>query len=73
MGVCSVWIYSVGCTFTPFIGKFFFLIEEIKQPKTNITGWGDYMTEGLLFTCTYDFLSPVSLLFNTTDDHALIF
>ena len=21
-------------------------------------GWGDYMAEGLLLTCTYDFLSP---------------
>ena len=23
-------------------------------------GWGDYMVEGLLISCTYDFLTPVS-------------
>ena len=25
-------------------------------------GWGDYMAEGLLITCTYNFLDPVSNL-----------
>ena len=27
--------------------------------STPFFGWGDYMAEGLLITCTYDFLSPV--------------
>ena len=71
LGICSVWIYSIACTFTPFVGKFFGWCEMqycIKSKQhihnclfTSILGWGDYMAEGLLVTCTYDFLSPVSL------------
>ena len=58
MGILLIWTYAIGITIGPFFGRIF--LFDLIFTLLTYSGWGDYMVEGLLISCTYDFLTPVS-------------